>query len=67
MLIAAATTSALIFFGLVALLVLLMALAVSRFRALGRRYQASVKQCPECLSTVPAQATVCRYCQHRFG
>jgi ribosomal protein L40E len=26
----------------------------------------TMKTCPECRSSVPLSATVCRYCQHRF-
>ena len=26
----------------------------------------TTKTCPECKSSVPISATVCRYCQHRF-
>jgi hypothetical protein len=38
--------------------------------ALGLAYaihSRSLKRCPDCISTVPAAAKVCRYCGYRFG
>jgi len=32
------------------------------FSGQGSRYRGSVKQCPACLSIIPAQATKCRHC-----
>jgi Uncharacterised protein family UPF0547 len=30
------------------------------------RFQESVKTCPDCVTRVPANARVCRYCGYRF-
>lgn len=54
------------------LLLIVVAIVVAVFSAVGRGVGAiagigSTKTCPECRSRIPAAATVCRHCQHRFA